>query len=49
MAYNVAQVDLSNSSWKIPTPKKIVNQVDENDKIENFVKNQIGLNYAIFK
>jgi antirestriction protein ArdC len=43
-AYNVAQVDLRDSSWKIPTPKKIVNQVDENDKIENFVKNQMGLN-----
>jgi len=43
-AYNVAQVDLSNSSWKVPTPKKIVNQVNENDKIENFVKNQMGLN-----
>jgi antirestriction protein ArdC len=42
--YNSQQVDLSNSSWKVPTPKKVVNQVNENDKIENFVKNQIGLN-----
>ena len=43
-AYNSEQVNLENSSWKIPTPKKIINQVDENDKIENFVKNQMGLN-----
>jgi antirestriction protein ArdC len=43
-AYNSEQVNLENSSWKVPTPKKIVNQVDENDKIENFVKNQMGLN-----
>ena len=43
-AYNSEQVNLENSSWKVPTPKKIINQVDENENIENFVKNQMGLN-----
>ena len=43
-AYNVDQVDLTNSSWKVPTPKKVVNQVEDNKAVENFVKNQMGLN-----
>jgi len=43
-AFNVDQVDLTNSTWKVPTPKKIINQVNDNDMIENFVKNQMGLN-----
>jgi antirestriction protein ArdC len=42
--YNADQVDLSQSSWKYPTPQKIENKVKENDTIENFVKKQIGLN-----
>ena len=42
--YNSNQVDLTNSTWKQPEPKKIVNQVNDNDKIENFIKNQMGLN-----
>ena len=43
-AYNSEQVNLENSSWKVPTPKKIINKVNENENIENFVKNQMGLN-----
>ena len=42
--YNVDQVNLENSTWKIPTPKKVVNQVEDNKKIEDFVLDQLGLN-----
>jgi len=41
--FNADQVDLSNSTWTYPKNKKTVNKVKTDDKIENFVNNQKGL------
>jgi len=39
--YNADQVDLTNSTWKMPAKKQ--NEVEDNESIEQFVNNQKGL------